>query len=162
MQYANGGTVQDLIRASRKDPTLLDEEKCRVLLKNILMGIQHIHKTMEMVHRDLKPSNIVIDDPNDLSSVRIADFGLAVKLKDRSELLSTCGTLIYQSPEQIFGTTKQGRSVDIFAIGFILYEVLTGGKHPILLKGEDKQAYRQKMKGFTGLNLEGHGLSTLA
>jgi calcium/calmodulin-dependent protein kinase I len=115
-----------------------------------------------MVHRDLKPSNIVIDDPNDLSSVRIADFGLAVKLKDRSELLSTCGTLIYQSPEQIFGTTKQGRSVDIFAIGFILYEVLTRGKHPILLKGEDKQAYRQKMKGFTGLNLEGHGLSPLA
>jgi len=95
MQFAKGGTVQDLIRSSRKDPVLLDEEKCRVLIKNILIGLQHIHKTMEMAHRDLKPSNIVIDDPNDLSSVRIADFGLAVKLKDRSELLSTSGTLIY-------------------------------------------------------------------
>jgi len=106
MQFARGGTVQDLIRASRKDPALLDGEKCRVLIKSILNGLQHIHTTMEMVHRDLKPSNIVIDDLNDLNSVRIADFGLAVKLKDRSELLSTSGTLIYQSPEQIFGTTR--------------------------------------------------------
>jgi serine/threonine protein kinase len=50
---------------------------------------------MEMAHRDLKPSNLVIDDLSDLTSVRIADFGLAVKLNDRSELMSTCGTLIY-------------------------------------------------------------------
>jgi serine/threonine protein kinase len=71
-----------------------------------LLGIQHVHLQMEMVHRDLKPSNIVIDDVDDLTSVKIADFGLAVKLKDRTELLSTCGTLIYQSPEQIFGTQR--------------------------------------------------------
>ena len=90
------------------------------------------------MHRDLKPSNLVIDNLDDLRTVRIADFGLAVRLNERSELMSTCGTLIYQAPEQIFSTTRQGRSVDIFAAGFILHELLTGGKHPILQRGEDK------------------------
>lgn len=95
-----------MIRASKKDASILSELNCRKLIRNILLGVQHLHTTMEIVHRDLKPSNIVIDDVNDLESVRIADFGLAVKLHDRAELMSTCGTLIYQSPEQIFGKTR--------------------------------------------------------
>ena len=60
------------------------------------------------------------------------------------------------------GKTRQGRSVDVFAVGFILYELLTGGKHPILQKGEDKQVYRLKMREFSGLRLDGHNLPTLA
>ena len=55
------------------------------------------------------------------------------------ELMSTCGTLIYQAPEQIFTNQRYGKSIDMFACGFILYEMLTGGLHPILNKGEDKQ-----------------------
>lgn len=60
------------------------------------------------------------------------------------------------------GKTRQGRSVDVFAVGFILYELLTGGKHPILQKGENKQAYRHKMREFSGLRLDGHNLPPLA
>jgi len=107
-------------------------------MRSILEGLRQIH-SLDLVHRDLKPSNIVIDDLNDISTLRIADFGLCVRLNERVELLSTCGTLIYQAPEQIFGTSRNGCSVDIFAAGFILHELLTGGRHPILLKGEDKQ-----------------------
>lgn len=92
---------------------------------------------MDLVHRDLKPSNIVIQKVNDFESVKIVDFGLAVSIKSRVELMSTCGTLIYQAPEQIFTNARQSKSIDIFACGFILYEMLTG-KHPLLQKGEDK------------------------
>ena len=92
---------------------------------------------MDLVHRDLKPSNIVIQKVNDFDSVKIVDFGLAVSIKSRVELMSTCGTLIYQAPEQIFTNARQSKSIDIFACGFILYEMLTG-KHPLLQKGEDK------------------------
>lgn len=106
MEYAKGGTVQDLIRASRKDPGLLTEERCRVVMLAILDGLQHLQAAGDLVHRDLKPSNLVIDDLDDLSTVRIADFGLAVRLNEKSELMSTCGTLIYQAPEQIFSTTR--------------------------------------------------------
>lgn len=63
-----------------------------------------MHLSQDLVHRDFKPSNLVLDDRCDLTSVRIADFGLAVRLKEKAELLSTCGTLIYQAPEQIFST----------------------------------------------------------
>ena len=92
---------------------------------------------MDLVHRDLKPSNIVIQKVNDFDSVKIVDFGLAVSIKSRVELISTCGTLIYQAPEQIFTNARQSKSIDMFACGFILYEMLTG-KHPLLQKGEDK------------------------
>jgi calcium/calmodulin-dependent protein kinase I len=92
---------------------------------------------MDLVHRDLKPSNIVIQKLNDFESVKIVDFGLAVSIKSRVELMSTCGTLIYQAPEQIFTNARQSKSIDMFACGFILYEMLTG-KHPLLQKGEDK------------------------
>jgi calcium-dependent protein kinase len=50
---------------------------------------------MDLVHRDLKPSNIVIQKLSDLETVKIVDFGLAVSIKSRVELMSTCGTLIY-------------------------------------------------------------------
>ena len=92
---------------------------------------------MDLVHRDLKPSNIVIQKVNDFDSVKIVDFGLAVSIKSRVELMSTCGTLIYQAPEQIFTNARQSKSIDMCACGFILYEMLTG-KHPLLQKGEDK------------------------
>jgi len=87
---------------------------------------------MDLVHRDLKPSNIVIQNVKDLETIKIVDFGLAVSIQSRVELMSTCGTLIYQAPEQIFTNARQSGSIDIFACGFILFEMLTGGKHPIL------------------------------
>lgn len=68
--------------------------------------------------------------------------------------MSTAGTLIYQAPEQIFTNARQSKSIDIFACGFILYEMLTGGKHPILQKGEDKQQYRKKIREFKGLKID--------
>jgi hypothetical protein len=109
---------------------------------------------MDLVHRDLKPSNIVIQNLKDLQTVKIVDFGLAVSIKARGELMSTCGTLIYQAPEQIFTNARQSKSIDMFSCGFILYEMLTKGKHPILKKGEDKQTYKQKIKEFKGLKID--------
>lgn len=124
---------------------------------------------MDLVHRDLKPSNIVIqkvptteNSKNSDFKVKLVDFGLAVSIKSRQELMETCGTLIYQAPEQIFTNARQSQSLDIFACGFILYEMLTG-QHPILLKGEDKHQYREKMKDFKGLKIpKSAGLPELA
>lgn len=137
IEYAPGGTLKDLIRSSRQNKQLLTEEKCRLIMRSLLNGLNHMHSGVDLVHRDLKPSNIVIQKLADLESVKIVDFGLAVRINSQSELNSTCGTLIYQAPEQIFTNAKQSKSIDIFASGLILYEMLTG-EHPILKKGEDK------------------------
>lgn len=106
IDYAPGGTLADLIKLSKKTNQLISEEKCRVIMRSLLNGLNHIQTQMDLVHRDLKPSNIVIDRLNDLESIKIVDFGLAVSIKSRSELMSTAGTLIYQAPEQIFKNAR--------------------------------------------------------
>jgi calcium-dependent protein kinase len=60
-----------------------------------------MHKK-NMIHRDIKPSNVVIKDPSDMSSLKLIDFGLAVKLSktfNSNYCNEECGTLIYQAPE---------------------------------------------------------------
>ena len=64
-------------------------------MRCIFQGLEHIQLEMDLVHRDLKPSNIVIQKLSDLETVKIVDFGLAVSIKSRVEVMSTCGTLIY-------------------------------------------------------------------
>jgi len=91
--------LSDLIKQSKKTNQILSEEKCRIIMRSLLHGLNHIQIQMDLVHRDLKPSNIVIDRLNDLESIKIVDFGLAISIKSRSELMSTAGTLIYQAPE---------------------------------------------------------------
>jgi serine/threonine protein kinase len=55
------------------------------------------------VHRDLKPSNLVLKDPLNLESIKLVDFGLAVKFQTKQGIDENCGTLVYQAPEQISG-----------------------------------------------------------
>lgn len=95
IDYAPGGTLSDLIKQSKKSNQLISEEKCRLIMRSLLNGLKHIQTQMDLVHRDLKPSNIVIDRLSDMESIKIVDFGLAVSIKSRSELMSTAGTLIY-------------------------------------------------------------------
>ena len=77
-----------------RKPAVLNEEECAKAVKGILQGLKHIH-TMDLVHRDLKPSNVVIDDINNLDTVKLVDFGLAIKFQTRVGLDETCGTLVY-------------------------------------------------------------------
>jgi len=71
---AKGGTLGDLIKSGQ---TLSDED-CAKVIKSVLLGLKHIHNH-EYVHRDIKPSNLVIGDPNDYGTVKLVDFGLAIK-----------------------------------------------------------------------------------
>ena len=89
----------------------------------ICEGLNEAHNA-GIVHRDIKPGNIIIDTKN---KPRILDFGLAT-LSGEEKLTktgSTLGTVGYMSPEQITGKNVDRRS-DIFSIGVILYEMLTG------------------------------------
>lgn len=69
-------------------------------MKGVFQALAHLHDEVNIMHRDLKPENIVLMDFNDFNSVKLIDFGLAVK----SDRLSTqdfakCGTLLYTPPE---------------------------------------------------------------
>jgi len=68
-------------------------------MKSLLQAINYVH-TLNIVHRDLKPENILLDDENDLSSVKIADFGLSAEYNFNSvDMITRLGTIIYMAPE---------------------------------------------------------------
>jgi len=57
----------------------LSEAQCAVVMKNVFSALAYLHDEVGLIHRDLKPENIVIDSERNLGSVKLIDFGLAVK-----------------------------------------------------------------------------------
>ena len=76
-----------------------------------------------MAHRDLKPENLLFDANMKL---KIGDFGLCNIMKDGSSLKTSCGSPNYAAPEVISATCYDGRQVDIWSCGVILYAMLSG------------------------------------
>ena len=121
MSFYEGETLQAKIA---RGPC--DMRESLEIVRDVAAGLAHAHKK-GVVHRDIKPANVMFDKDG---VVKIVDFGLA-KFSDATSSLSTNetpGTLLYMSPEQIYGDQVDGRS-DIFALGGMLYEMLTG-RHP--------------------------------
>ena len=118
MQYIEGRSLQALIDSGKRfAPPEINE-----ILKPIADALCYAHQS-GIIHRDIKPANILIDK---CGKPYLADFGVA--RMDSAALTRTgtaVGTLGYMSPEQIKGQNIDHRS-DIFALGIILYELLTG------------------------------------
>ncbi|XP_008229101.1 PREDICTED: mitogen-activated protein kinase kinase kinase 2-like [Prunus mume] len=133
LEFASGGTLDGLIHKSKGHK--LPEYDVRRYTRSILEGIQHIHKC-DYVHCDLKPDNILLVPTTTTSSggtsfvAKIADFGLAKKTKVNYSRWR--GTPRYLPPEA-FINNKQDQSSDIWSLGCIVFEMLTG-KSPWNLK----------------------------
>ena len=120
MQYVDGQTLQSLIESGKT----FSPQDVLGILKPVAEALDYAHEN-GIVHRDIKPANILIDKSG---KPFLADFGVArVETSTMTEPGTTIGTLSYMSPEQVMGKTADGRS-DFFALGVILYELLTGRK----------------------------------
>lgn len=104
------------------------------LIADLAEGVAHAH-TRNVLHRDIKPGNILlaprIETPNSLADYqpKLTDFGLAKLLETQDATLSGAivGTPAYMPPEQIAGETSEiGPPVDLYALGMVLYQLLTG------------------------------------
>jgi len=127
MEYIEGITLREYLNKEEK----LSEKECIKLIRPVLSALLVAHKN-GIVHRDIKPENIMLTSDN---FVKLIDFGLA-----RIEYLTTMtttgaklGTPFYMSPEQIVGE-KVDVTSDIYAIGIILYEMLSGS--PPFVEGD--------------------------
>lgn len=118
-EFYPGGDLQSYLR--RMPGHRMDEREARVLLAEIVVGLDSLH-SRNIVHRDLKPENLLIDGDG---HIVIGDFGLAKGLPDGAfgRTNSFCGTREYLAPE-VVQSHGYGLSVDIWALGVILYRAL--------------------------------------
>lgn len=119
MEYIEG---EDLKKMLGRQVTLT-EDMIYNYLRQLCDAMAYAHR-LGIIHRDLKPANIMIDERN---QVKVTDFGIA-KVIDASATNNgtmIMGTPLYMSPEQIQGGSIDGR-VDIYALGVMLYELVTG------------------------------------
>ena len=118
MDYIEGNDLKSLI----KDKTF-SENEALIIFKEIMNGLSDIHKA-KLIHRDLKPANIyMLRD----GSIKILDFGLS-KLIDYTSITNTgelLGSPLYMSPEQISDSKNLDYRSDYYALGVILFELLT-------------------------------------
>jgi WD40 repeat protein len=121
LEYVEGGSLD-----RRLDGTPWPARRAAALVELLARGMAEAHR-LGLVHRDLKPSNILLS-AEDLP--KIADFGLAKAVAADRGLTATgsiLGTPSYMAPEQAGGKTKDvGPAADVYALGAILYELLTG------------------------------------
>ncbi|HET6462833.1 MAG TPA: serine/threonine-protein kinase, partial [Candidatus Krumholzibacteria bacterium] len=137
MELVRGRDLGEFLRA-RGMPKSRDEIRFRLRLFQSICDAVHYAHQRGVIHRDLKPSNIVIAEdentaPDALPPVKILDFGLAritetdVHATAVTEIGVIKGTLAYMSPEQTRGDSNEiDLRTDVYSLGVILYEMLTG------------------------------------
>ncbi len=121
IEYVSGGSLDKAI-----DGTPWPARRAAALLEPLARAIAEAHR-LGLIHRDLKPGNVLLAADG---TPKITDFGLAKSLNLDSGLTGTeaiMGTPSYMAPEQAEGKAKQvGPLADVYALGTILYELLTG------------------------------------
>jgi serine/threonine protein kinase len=120
MEWVDGHLLRDDMNGKP-----LPTERAVNITARVCDALDYIHAN-GVVHRDLKPENIMVDDDD---NIKLIDFGIAGSEGSRrltfAKLSNVMGTPDYISPEQVKGKRGDGRS-DIYAIGVMLYEMLTG------------------------------------
>jgi WD40 repeat protein/serine/threonine protein kinase len=120
LEFCPGGGLADKLNGTPLTP----QEAAR-LVQTLAVAMQAAHDK-DLLHRDLKPANVLLAEDGTL---KITDFGLAKKLGEQGQTPTgaVIGTPSYMAPEQASGKSKElGPACDIYALGAILYECLTG------------------------------------
>lgn len=136
IELLRGGSLKD--RLTQR----FSESDAATVMKALFNALSYIH-AKEIVHRDIKPENILFAN-SDLSSLKLADFGLSGKLTTDYTLDDQCGTILFMAPEQA-KNKNYSDAVDIWSCGIILYILLTG-KHPLYTPGDDRASYFKKLE----------------
>jgi len=124
--YYDGGTLDNLITYHKEEKIKIHSSIILDLFVNLCVGIKYLHDN-DIIHRDIKPANILIDHKFTPKSATIIDFGVSI-IQDNSNhdyARTKIGTPYFMSPEQAEQNRKYNNKCDIWALGCILYELVT-------------------------------------
>jgi serine/threonine-protein kinase len=125
MEFLEG---QELAKALRADAPLAPARVVRIVCQ-IALALEHTH-AFGYIHRDLKPDNVFLCRTPAGDDVRLLDFGSVKSQIETGQKLTAMGTTLgspyYMSPEQAMGRADVDRQTDVFALGAVVYEMVTG------------------------------------
>ncbi len=153
MEYVDGADLRQFLKAYRQENSGLPAHLCAALVSEVCSGLDYAHtrrdpdthQPLQLVHQDISPGNLMI---NCLGEVKIIDFGLAgvrrrgLGLARGNDEVLIQGKLGYLAPEQV-ETTRLDHRADLFALGVVFYELLTGKR---LFPEKDPQAAIAKLR----------------
>ncbi|CAD8064456.1 unnamed protein product [Paramecium sonneborni] len=126
----------------------LDEDDAKLIFRQIVKAVDYCH-SLNIVHRDIKLENILLKDNNE---IKLIDFGFSVLVNRDCKLGVFCGTPSYMAPELVNKQDYFGKPVDVWALGVLLYVLLTG--HFPFKGSNDLDLYGQIKKGvYTKVNV---------
>jgi serine/threonine protein kinase len=140
MEYVHGRDLRSILKRAGERGTSIPQELAVLFASRLCSALDYAHRKkddqgqkMKIVHRDISPQNILISFEGD---VKLTDFGIAKAATKATahESGALRGKLLYMSPEQAWGKPMDRRS-DIFSLGLVLYEMLTG-QRPFLGSSE--------------------------
>lgn len=150
MEFVDGENLAALLHASRAAGESLPLELCLYIALSVARGLAHAHGSGQstghdaMVHQDISPHNILLARTGE---VKITDFGIARLAAEIPEHRRLMGKLAYLSPEQVRSKLIDHRT-DLFALGVVLVEMLTGKRLFATGGGADKAAILQAIRSF--------------
>ncbi len=124
LEFVDGCTLEELLNQSGR----LDDERADWLARRILEAVAAAHRH-GLIHRDLKPGNVLLSEVDGTLQPKVADFGLAKALDTGSGPTATgvaMGTPAYMAPEQFRDAAAVDARADVFSLGAMLYELVTG------------------------------------
>ncbi len=125
MKLVPGGSLADQLADRRAAGRGFEPGRAAVLISKVARAVHHAHQR-GILHRDLKPANILMDEDGE---PLVSDFGLALPLEPDHRLTLTgalVGTPAYLAPEQVENAERLSTAVDVYSLGAILFELLSG------------------------------------
>ncbi|KAF8920717.1 Pkinase-domain-containing protein [Mucidula mucida] len=121
MEFAQGGSVYSLMKASQDD--CLEERYISVIVREVLIALCYLHK-IPVIHRDIKAANVLVTA---VGKVMICDFGVSALLSTASSKRNTLtGTVHWMAPEVLQTIAAYDAKIDIWSLGIMIYEMAKG------------------------------------
>jgi serine/threonine protein kinase len=123
IEYAGGGQVYSKMMS--KGAKRFSEPEAAKMVYELCLALDYLHKR-SIIHRDIKPENLLLSDKTHNATLKLADFGWSNFENGNKKRETYCGTVDYLAPEMADRQHKHDRGVDIWCVGVLIFELLTG------------------------------------